>query len=312
MFFQFWSLIFHLEQPKHCKGAFRRIIFHVTETSYSDVYITQSIMSLSKQETKFLTTFSASGMRVFTYQQAVEYWQSRVAATNTLGRLVRKGWLQRLGRGLYMIIPLEAGPERLWSENAFVLASSLILPGAVAYWSALRFWNMTEQIPQVQLIQTTKRKKAITIHDVEFRFIHVAERYYFGVITRKIDDAAVMVTDREKTILDAASRPDLSGGIAQLAQAIKSSFNSIDWEKLDRYLLQWGGGVVAKRLGYLVEALSLPIPARDSKINRWQTMISKGISQLEPGSGQTGPVVTRWQLQINVPIESQEQSWSNQ
>jgi len=65
--------------------------------------------------------------------------------------------------------------------------------------------------------------------------------------------------------------------------------------------------VVAKRLGYLVETLSLPIPDRISTINHWQTMISKGISQLEPGLGQSGPVVTRWQLQINVQIESQEQ-----
>jgi len=263
-------------------------------------------MSLSKQKTEFLTTFSASGKRVFTYQQAADYWQSKVAATNTLGRLVRKGWLQRLERGLYMIIPLEAGPERLWSENALVLASNLISPGAVAYWSALRFWNMTEQIPRVQFIQTTKRKRPLEIQGVEFQFIYVAERYFFGVSARKIEDISIMVTEREKTIIDAASRPELSGGIIQLAQAMKSSLNSVDWEKLDRFLVQWGGGVVAKRLGYVVETLSLPIPNRVSMINHWKTMISKGISQLEPGSERSGPVVTRWQLQINVPLESQE------
>jgi predicted transcriptional regulator of viral defense system len=261
-------------------------------------------MSLSKQEAEFLTTFSSSGKRVFTYQQAVDYWHSKVAATNTLGRLVRKGWLQRLERGLYMIIPLEAGPERLWSENSFVLASYLISPGAVAYWSALRFWNMTEQIPRVQFIQTTKRKKAITILGLEYKFIHVAERYYFGISTRSMDDMSITVTDREKTLIDSASRLDLCGGIIQLAQAMKSSLNSIDWEKLDHYLAQWGGGVVAKRLGYLVETLSLPIPYRDTKLSHWQAMISKGVSQLEPGSVQTGPINTRWQIQINVPLES--------
>jgi len=261
-------------------------------------------MSLSKQESEFLTTFSASGKRVFTYQQAANYWFSKVDATNTLGRLVRKGWLQRLERGLYMIIPLEAGPGRLWSENAFVLASNLISPGAVAYWSALRFWNMTEQIPVIQFIQTTKRKRTLTIQGVEFHFICVLDRYFFGISTRKIDDIPITVTDREKTIIDAASRPELCGGIIQLAQVMESSVNSIDWEKLNRYLVQWGGGVVVKRLGYLVETLSLPIPDRVSTIYHWQTMISKGISQLEPGSGRSGPVVTRWQLQINVLLES--------
>jgi len=261
-------------------------------------------MSLSKQETRFLTTFSASGKRVFTYQQAADYWQSKAAATNTLGRLVRKGWLLRLERGLYMIIPLEAGPERLWAENALVLASNLISPGAIAYWSALRFWNMTEQVPRVQFIQTTKRKRALTIQGVPFQFISVSERYFFGISTRKIDGNIITVTDREKTIIDAASRPDLSGGIIQLEQAIKSSMNFLDWERLDRYLVQWGGGVVVKRLGYLVEKLSIPIPAQDLIINHWLTMISKGINQLEPGSGRSGPVVTRWQLQINIPLDS--------
>jgi len=296
-----------LRFPSIALLLFVDIIFCVTKTSISEGYGTQNIMSLSKQETEFLTTFSASGKRVFTYQQATDYWQSKVAATNVLGRLVRKGWLQRLERGLYMIIPLEAGPERFWSENALVLASNLVSPGAVAYWSALRFWNMTEQIPRVQFIQTTKRKRSLTIQGVEFQFIHVAERYFFGISTRKIEDIPIIVTDREKTIIDAASRPELSGGIIQLAQAMKSSVNSVDWEKLDHYLVQWGGGVVAKRLGYLVETLSLSIPARVSTINHWQSMISKGISLLEPGSGQSGPVVTRWQLQINVPLESQEQ-----
>jgi predicted transcriptional regulator of viral defense system len=261
-------------------------------------------MSLSKQETDFLTTFSASGKQIFTYQQAVEYWQTRVAATNSLGRLVRKGWLQRLDRGLYMIVPLEAGPERLWSENALVLASNLISPGAVAYWSALHFWNMTEQIPRVQFIQTTKRKKPMTIQGVKFQFIHVAERYFFGFVNRKIEDASVSVTDPEKTIIDAASRPDLSGGIIQLAQAIQYAEKSIDWEKMDHYLKQWGGGVVAKRLGYLVEAIPLQIPSRDSRIKYWRTLISKGISQLEPGAERKGPVTTRWQLQVNIPIET--------
>ena len=114
-------------------------------------------MTLSNEEAKFLATFSAAGKGVFSYQDAVEYFQSKETATNRLGRLFRKGWLRRLENGLYLIIPLEAGPERLWSENAYVLASNLISPSAIAYWSALRYWNMTEQIPQVYFIQTPKR-----------------------------------------------------------------------------------------------------------------------------------------------------------
>lgn len=109
------------------------------------------------------------------------------------------------------------------------------------------------------------------------------------------------VTDREKTLLDAA-RPDLSGGIAQLAQALQAAHADVDWTRLDDYLVKWGGGVPVKRLGYLVEALALPIPDLEQRLQRWQTSLSRGISLLEPGAGPSGPVVTRWRVRLNVDI----------
>ncbi len=157
-------------------------------------------MTLSNEEAKFLATFSAAGKGVFSYQDAVEYFQSKETATNRLSRLSRKGWLRRLENGLYLIIPLEAGPERLWSENAYVLASNLISPSAIAYWSALRYWNMTEQIPQVYFIQTPKRKKSTVIQGIKFQFVHVEERYFFGILTQRFSGADISVTDREKLL----------------------------------------------------------------------------------------------------------------
>ena len=278
------------------------IIFVVIIVANIETRMTRNIMSLSEQETRFLTTFSASGKKIIQFNQAVEYFGSRATAKNTMARLARKNWLQRLDRGLYLIIPLEAGPERTWSENAFIIGSKLVSPGAVAYWSALRFWNMTEQLPQVQFIQTLKRKKTVIIQGTEYRFITVRAHHFFGVIQRNLEGLPISVTDREKTILDAAARPDLSGGIIQLAALLKTNADSIDWEKLDRYLVQWGGGVVVKRIGYLIQALSIPLPNGAEKLSRWQSMISKGISLLEPGLEPKGPVMTRWQLQINVKI----------
>jgi predicted transcriptional regulator of viral defense system len=77
------------------------------------MYINYHVTPQTK--TRFLTTFSASGKRVFTIQQtAINGSQRQRQRIPCL--LVRKGWLQRLERGLFMIIPLEAGPERLWSE----------------------------------------------------------------------------------------------------------------------------------------------------------------------------------------------------
>ena len=258
-------------------------------------------MSLSKQESEFLATLSVKGKNIFTFQEALGFWETPEAATNSLGRLVRKRWLFRLENGLYMIIPLEAGPEREWSENALIIASHLVSPGAVAYWSAMRFWNMTEQLPRVQFVQTTKRKRSVLIQGINYRFVTVSEKRFFGTVTKQVEGQSIIVTDREKTLLDAADRPDLSGGIIQLVEAMSTASSQIDWEMLTKYLEKWGGGAVAKRLGYLLEVLALPIPNRDFIVSKWQSIISNGISAFEPESTKIGPTIARWQLQINVP-----------
>ena len=264
--------------------------------------VTRNNMSLSKSESEFLATFSSQGKTIFTFSDALEFWKTSDATTNALGRLVRNRWLFRLENGLYMIIPLEAGPEREWSENALIIASHLVSPGAVAYWSALRFWNMTEQLPRVQFIQTTKRKRSLSIQGVDYRFVTVSEKRFFGLVSRQIEGQSIKVTDREKTLIDAADRPELSGGVVQLAEGMSTASSQIDWEQLTDYLKKWGGGAVAKRLGYVLEFLGLPIPNRDQILSQWQPMISKGISPLEPGSPKTGPTLVRWQLQLNVPL----------
>jgi len=47
--------------------------------------------------------------------------------------------------------------------------------------------------------------------------------------------------------------------------------------------------------------LALSFPDREERLARWQGALSPGIVALEPGTGaETGRVVTRWQLRVNV------------
>lgn len=272
--------------------------------------MTRTIRALSAREAEFLSRLAADGQTIFSTAQARTFWGSAEYTTNILNRLAHKGWLRRLQRAAYMVIPLEAGPERAWSESALVIAPHLIQPAAVAYWSALHYWNMTEQAPRVVLVQSTRRKRPVQVLGIHFRFVTVGTERFFGIAQRSLDGKPIYVTDREKTLLDAAARPDLSGGILQLAQALRTTSvdrfaaltTGLDWTRLDDYLARWGGGAAVKRLGYLVDLLSLPIPDRDFRLERWQGMLSKGISPLEPGAGISGPVVTRWRVQVNVTV----------
>jgi predicted transcriptional regulator of viral defense system len=264
--------------------------------------MTDNIQNLSAQEAEFLSRLAAEGKDIFSIAEARTYWSTPAYTANVLSRLVRKGWLERLDRGVYMLLPLAAGPERAWTESGLVIAPHLIQPAAVAYWSALHYWHMTEQLPQTVFVQSTRRKQPVEVLGMHFRFITVKEEYFFGVIRRTLDGKPIHVTNREKTLLDAAARPDLSGGIVQLAQALRAAHSDIDWPQLDGYLVRWGGGAVVKRLGYLLETLALPIPERETRLKRWQEMLTQGISPLEPGSNARGQTVTRWRVYANVDL----------
>jgi len=265
--------------------------------------MTQTITGLEPKAAKFLITFAAQSRCIFTIEQAQEFWGNPAYTTNVLQHLEKGGWLYRLERGTYMIIPLEAGPERLWSENALVIVPYLIKPATIAYWSALHYWQLTEQIPHTVFVQSTARKyqREKEILGMTFRFVTVVETKFFGVAQRTLGGQPIYVTDREKTLVDAADRLELSGGSIQLAQALRAAWADLDWQQLDTYLYRWPTTSPLKRIGYLVEALDLPIPDREARLASWQHALAPGIVQLEPGqSGDVGPIVTRWQVRVNV------------
>ena len=76
---------------------------------------------LGSQARRFLTAVAGANRRLFRVEQAFDFWPSKPLALQALSRLVQAGWLERVERGLYIVIPLEAGPEGRWSEDSRLL-----------------------------------------------------------------------------------------------------------------------------------------------------------------------------------------------
>jgi len=207
-----------------------------------------------------------------------------------LSRLEKKGWIERVEKGKYMIVPLGAEKGK-YTLNEFIIASILVEPSCIAYWSALNFYGLTEQIPGTVFIQTTSRKKKrhIDIFGVHYRIIKLKEERIFGVRKEWINGEAINITDREKTIIDCLDKPQYCGGVVEVAKALKSE--SIDRKKLADYAGQIGNSGVMRRLGYLCDFLgvdiSLPLietrnyllldhsmPHKGSRNSKWRLVIN--------------------------------------
>src|SRR2546422_10270042 len=133
------------------------IFIHQSDLS-KGIMVQKNITQLGPKEAEFLSLMATSGGEL-TSERAAQFWGSREMARKKLYRLEKRGWIARLERGKYLVIPLEAGAERTWSEEPYLVASTLVHPAAIGYWTAIRHWNWTEQIPRVIYVQTTTRKK---------------------------------------------------------------------------------------------------------------------------------------------------------
>ena len=267
----------------------------------------RNTMNLSSVDATLLTTLAAAGKQIFITEDAYALpglAGTRRAVRDQIGRLVKKGWLERLEKGKYLIVPLDAGPERTWTEDAHVIAHHLVKPGQVAYWSALHYWNLTEQVPRTTLVQTTARKenRSPVVLGMRFRVVRVKPRKFFGTHRYRFGEWMLAVTDREKTILDCVDRPGLGGGADEVARALMAGDGDFDWTRLTAYLHRFGSGAAVKRLGFLVETLKLNSPPELEMLEEWRRGLTAGLSKLDPSTPrQPHRIATRWRIQVNLP-----------
>ena len=142
---------------------------------------------LSKNESTLLASLAERGRNIFTLEDVtstldIPYENAKVI----VNRLAKKKWLIRLARGKYIIVPLEAGVNSQHTEHGFVIASQLVEPYYIGYWSALNYHGLSEQVPPAIFVVSNKRRKDRTILDTRFRFITVKKSKIFELIEANI------------------------------------------------------------------------------------------------------------------------------
>jgi len=262
--------------------------------------------TLSAELANALTRLASGGKSIFTVDDLAEALGKPARQVwRTLTFLVERGWAARLMKGVYLIVPLEAGPESAWSEDSLVVAGYLARPVAVAYWTACHHWNWTEQVPRTVFVQTPQRVRPTTrtVIGVQYRFVQVQPNKFFGTVRRTAGQGQFTVTDREKTLVDAMDHPELCGGIGQVVEMLPTAAQAVTWDRVDEYVKRLSSGAAYKRLGLLVEHLGekVRVPGRAERIERWQSLLTGGYAPLEPRRPMDGPTNARWRVRLNVP-----------
>jgi predicted transcriptional regulator of viral defense system len=218
-----------------------------------------------------------------------------------LERLQTKGWIRRIRRGRFAVVPLSSGEDRSPQLHEFVVAMELVSPAVIAYWSALNHHGMTEQLPRTVFVATDHpvRRQPGDVLGVTYKIVSLRPDKVFGIMKDWIDEIPFSVTDREKTIIDGLDLPQYVGGVSEIAKALTGSWKVLDENTLRSYAAKIGNSAVAKRLGFMMETLRLgDVEALRTAIPR-----APGFSPLDPTMPKRGKYNRRWGLLVNTEIQ---------
>ena len=228
---------------------------------------------------------------------------SSTDAAKLLSRWAKKGWLSRVYRGLYIVIPLESRSADMPLENPWVIAEKLFSPCYIGGWSAAENWGLTEQIFRKLIVMTTQkpRRSMCAIKGTEFLLRRIPPKAMFGLKPLWQGQVKVLVSDPARTIVDMLGDPALGGGIRTVAEMFSNylKFETKDIELILQYAKQLGNGAVFKRLGFMLERFA---PQEKDAIARCLAALTKGNTKLD-SKLPAEKLITRWRLWV-------PESWS--
>jgi predicted transcriptional regulator of viral defense system len=261
--------------------------------------------NISTQSGKLLAFFNELDQDSFTISQAEEALKvdgSRLR--ELLSDMTKRGLIMRIKDGIYHLIPYEENSES-YIPDWHLIAKALVKDDQyyIGYYSALQVHNLITQPSLKEQIVVPKqmRSSEIIVKGIPFQFIYHNEDHFFGDKKIWIDDFnKVRCSDIEKTIVDCLFKPDYAGGIVEIAKAIYTTRQQLDFEKLLRYCIRFKSQAVVKRLGYLLELLEI-----DTKI-LWdlQGLKAGAYIVLDTGLPKTGTPNNRWSILQNLDTET--------
>lgn len=243
-----------------------------------DIMVTKEIR-LGPTELRLILTLEEEGKSVFNTADAYRILKSTRDSVNTaLYRLRNTGRIEGIERGKYLLIPAKAGYGGKWAETPFVIASKIVEPYYIGFWSALNYWGMTEQVPSVVFVVTTRRKRNLEYGPLKFKFVTFSKKRFFGIVEENVGGEVFRISSMEKTIVDCLLYPQYCGGIDEVIKGIWESQDEIDFTKMTDYSKEVDVQVVMRRLRYILDMLNIK-----TKIDNKETSPTpKGLMWLDP------------------------------
>ncbi|MEA1994527.1 MAG: hypothetical protein U9N35_09095 [Euryarchaeota archaeon] len=237
-------------------------------------------VSVSKRESQVISEIKSRDMVIFTPQNIRRFL--KISQENTyriIENMKDKDLIRGIERGKYVL-------TEIWNElDIYEIVPEIFKPSYIAFWSALHYHGMTEQVPRTVFLITTRRKRPMRIQEQKVQYVTVKKEFFFGY--ERYDK--VVVSDKEKTVIDCLRHPEYSGGISHIYDAISDDLST---EKLINYCKKTNSSAIASRIGYILDKKGVEFEKEELK------KIISTYTMLDPKQ-EKSDLNTEWKLYVN-------------
>lgn len=155
-----------------------------------------------------------------------------------------------------IILEIERNKYTL-QRDPLIVAGNILWPSYISCWSALRFHNLTEQLPQVTSVMTTRarRKREIIFGNTRIVFTKIKPEYFFGYRKERYSNFDIFIAEKEKALIDSVLFKKIS--FSEIADIIGDNLQDINVNLLIDYLIKIKNKAMIKRFGFLLENLGI-------------------------------------------------------
>jgi len=153
-----------------------------------------------------------------------------------LYRLKEKKIIYRIERGKYTC-----------HDDVLLFASYVCVPSYISLWTAIRYYNLTEQLPKTIFVIVPKSRKSLKFLDISIEFIKT--KYFFGFKKDRYRDFDIFIAEPEKAVIDSLLSKKIP--LDEIEKVIKTK--QLDTKKLLNYATKTKNKSLIKRLGFILE-----------------------------------------------------------
>lgn len=252
------------------------------------------------KEMEVISRLAYEKVTIITKEQFDKLFGQTLLTRQVIYQLKKKGILKPIIKGIYYYSPLEAGPagSRI---NEFLIPGVLFPRGNyyVGYSTMYNYYGFTDQIFQTFYILNTSLQRERAIGGIPFKILKISENRMYGLEKVKIRDSEVIVSNKERTLVDLVYFPDPVGGLKKALEIFKERVltSDIDCKKLVKYIVRFPSVSTRKRIGFVLElsgwdkSLILPI---ERSIKSKNTLVA-----LDGSKSRKGTINNKWQVIID-------------